>query len=49
VVGPQLKGYGAHGLRVADGSIMPAIPSANAHTTIVMIGERAAEVTKAER
>lgn len=37
------KRTGVEGLRVADGSIMPSIPSANTHTTIVMIGERAAE------
>lgn len=49
VVDPQLKVYGVEGLRVADGSIMPTIPAANTHTTIVMIGERAAECIKAER
>ncbi len=48
VVDPQLKVYGVDGLRVADGSIMPSIPSANPHTTIVMIGERAAEFIKAK-
>jgi choline dehydrogenase len=48
VVNPQLKVYGVDGLRIADGSIMPCIPSANPHTTIVMIGERAAEFIKAE-
>jgi choline dehydrogenase len=49
VVDPELKVYGIEGLRVADGSIMPTIPSANTHTTIVMIGERAAEFIKAEK
>lgn len=48
VVDPQLKVYGVDGLRVVDGSVMPTIPSANTHTTIVMIGERAAEFIKAE-
>jgi choline dehydrogenase len=48
VVDPKLKVYGVNGLRVADGSIMPAIPAANTHTTIVMIGERAAAIIKAE-
>jgi choline dehydrogenase len=47
VVDPHLKVYGANRLRVADGSIMPTIPSANTHTTIVMIGERAADCVKA--
>jgi choline dehydrogenase len=46
VVDPQLKVHGVDGLRVADGSIMPTIPSANTHTTIVMIGERAADLIK---
>jgi choline dehydrogenase len=49
VVDPQLKVYGVDGLRVADGSIMPTIPSANTHTTIVMIGERAADFIKGSR
>jgi choline dehydrogenase len=47
VVDPQLKVYGVDGLRVADSSVMPSIPSANTHTTTVMIGERAAELIKA--
>ena len=49
VVDPRLKVYGIEGLRVVDGSVMPAIPSANTHTTTVMIGERAADFIKAER
>ncbi len=47
VVDPELKVYGVDGLRVVDGSIMPAIPAANTHTTIVMIGERAADFIQA--
>lgn len=47
VVDSRLKVHGIDGLRVADGSIMPTIPAANPHTTIVMIGERAAEFIKA--
>lgn len=49
VVDPHLKVYGVDGLRIADGSIIPSIPSANTHTTVVMIGERAADFIKAER
>ncbi|MGH2482595.1 MAG: GMC family oxidoreductase, partial [Ktedonobacteraceae bacterium] len=49
VVDQRLKVYGVDGLRIADGSIMPSLPSGNPHTTIVMIGERAAEFIKAER
>jgi choline dehydrogenase len=48
VVDPQLKVHGVDGLRVADGSIIPTIPAANTHTTISMIGERAAEFIKTE-
>ena len=47
VVDPQLRVYGVDGLRVADGSVMPTIPAANTHTTVVMIGERAADFIKA--
>lgn len=46
VVDNRLKVRGIEGLRIADGSVMPAIPAANTHTTIVMIGERAAEFIK---
>jgi choline dehydrogenase len=49
VVDPQLKVYGVDGLRIADGSVIPTIPSGNPHTTIVMIGERAADFIKAEQ
>ena len=42
VVDPTLKVRGVDGLRIADGSVIPTIPAANTHTTIVMIGERAA-------
>ena len=46
VVDPYLKVYGVEGLRVADASVIPSIPSANPHTSIVMIGERAADFIK---
>lgn len=49
VVDPQLKVHGVDGLRVADGSVIPTIPSANTHTTVVMIGERAADYIKAKK
>jgi choline dehydrogenase len=48
VVDPSLKVYGVEGLRIADGSVMPTIPAGNPHTTIVMIGERAADFIKAD-
>lgn len=43
VVDTQLKVRGVDGLRIADASVMPTIPAANTHTSVVMIGERAAD------
>ena len=47
VVDPELRVYGVEGLRVADASVMPVVPSGNCHTAIVMIGERCADLIKA--
>jgi choline dehydrogenase len=49
VVDPQLRVNGIEGLRVADASVMPAVPSGNCHAAIVMIAERAADMIKAAR
>ena len=46
VVDPELRGYGVEGLRVADASVMPAVPSGNCHAGIVMIAERCADMIK---
>ena len=46
VVDPQLRVRGLDGLRIADASIMPAIPSANANATAIMIGEKAADLLR---
>ena len=46
VVDPELRVYRVAGLRVADGSIMPEITSANPAASIVMIGEKAADMIK---
>lgn len=44
VVDPTLKVYGIEGLRIADASIMPRVPSGNTHGPSVMIGEKAADM-----
>jgi choline dehydrogenase len=48
VVDPSLRVYGVDGLRVADASVMPRVPSANCHAGIVMIAERLAGMLKEE-
>ncbi|MEA2241555.1 MAG: choline dehydrogenase [Solirubrobacteraceae bacterium] len=42
VVDSTLKVHGVEALRIADASIVPTIPNANTHATVVMIGEKAA-------
>jgi len=44
VVSDELKVHGVEGLRVADASIMPTMPSANTHASTMMIGEKAADM-----
>jgi choline dehydrogenase len=48
VVDSHLKVYGIDGLRIADGSIMPRISTGNTMAPCVVIGERCAEMLKAE-
>ena len=44
VVDSELRVHGINGLRVADASVMPSIPSANTAATVHAIAERAAEM-----
>ena len=43
VVDPSLRVHGIDGLRIADASVIPIIPSCNTNAPVVMIGERAAD------
>jgi choline dehydrogenase len=46
VVDSTLKVHGVEALRIADASIAPGIPNANTHATVVMIGEKAADLIR---
>jgi choline dehydrogenase len=48
VVDGNLKVYGVHGLRIADASIMPRITTGNTQAPCVVIGERAADILRAD-
>ena len=49
VVDSTLKVHGVEALRIADASIAPVIPDANTHATVVMIGEKAADLIREPR
>lgn len=44
VVDAQLRVHGLGGLRIADASVMPEVPSGNTNLPAIMIGERAADL-----
>jgi choline dehydrogenase len=48
VVDPTLKVRGVAGLRVVDASIMPVMPSANTNAPAMMVGEKGADLIKAD-
>ena len=49
VVDAELRVRGVEGLRIADASVMPTIPSANTNPPVVMIGEFASRLIVAGR
>ncbi|MFD9737091.1 GMC family oxidoreductase [Umezawaea sp. NPDC059074] len=48
VVDPDLKVIGLEGLRIADASVFPTMPTVNPMVTVLMIGERAADLVRGE-
>jgi choline dehydrogenase-like flavoprotein len=48
VVDDELRVFGLEGLRIADASVMPVIPSGNTNAPSMMIGEKCADMIKAD-
>ena len=46
VVDPELRLRGLDGLRIADASVMPLVPTSNIQPAVMMIAERAAEFVR---
>jgi len=48
VVDERLRVHGIEGLRVADASVFPTMPSGNTNAPAIMVGEKAADLIRAE-
>ena len=44
VVDARLRVHGIDGLRVADASVFPTIPTGNTNAPAIMVGERASDL-----